>query len=545
MLFLFLCLLLFMGYETSYSSDRNYFPQDYTLNTDGLNISRLVIKTREFQISDTLIQYFNENSKEVKSYFDFNHNYESSISIGERQSSVTELLKYWILVLDTSDISKAISIAYYLNLSAEIHIAYFEPFPVKPPTETPDFSEMQTYLNPAPIGMAYEEVKNIAGATGAGVSYCDVEYSVIEGHEDYDDSKFSYINPNGSFPNKTWEDHGAATLGLLCGIRDDKGINGMAPESKVYIAYPCHAIDCSNYSVANAIKNAADELEYGDILLIEQQTSLPYPQSLKLGQVSYYDANYDAIKYATDKGIIVIEPGGNGGINLDTNFLNGRFDRNLRDCGSILVAAANLNNLRRYSFSPYGSRIDLFSAGGAITTSGYGALFTDKNSGNRRDYTNNYGGTSGASALCAAAVTSLQGIYYELSGNKLGPNEMRELLYETGTNSNSPPSENIGRMIDLGKAYHKIYDNHTDVSEDSENHFAEITFVSLPNNIVEIKGLNKVFKNPEVYIYDIRGRLVKRFDRLNSDRLDLNSIDIGRGIYFIKSGYSIGKLIKY
>ncbi|MFA7626664.1 MAG: T9SS type A sorting domain-containing protein, partial [Candidatus Kapaibacterium sp.] len=79
----------------------------------------------------------------------------------------------------------------------------------------------------------------------------------------------------------------------------------------------------------------------------------------------------------------------------------------------------------------------------------------------------------------------------------------------------------------------------------SENHFADLTFVSHPNNIVEIIGLNKVFKNPEVYIYDIRGRLVKRFDRLNSDRLDLNSIDIGRGIYFIKSGYSIGKLIKY
>ena len=56
--------------------------------------------------------------------------------------------------------------------------------------------------------------------------------------------------------------------------------------------------------------------------------------------MEYWQANFDVIRNATAKGIIVVEGAGNGTMNLDSSIYDGRFDRNVRDSGAIMVGDA-------------------------------------------------------------------------------------------------------------------------------------------------------------------------------------------------------------
>ena len=83
-------------------------------------------------------------------------------------------------------------------------------------------------------------------------------------------------------------------------------------------------------SPANAIDTAARKLRPGDVLLIELQTTGPRGRFLPM---EWYDDVYDAVRAATDRGVVIIEAAGNGNENLDHDAYKRTFDRTKRDSG--------------------------------------------------------------------------------------------------------------------------------------------------------------------------------------------------------------------
>jgi hypothetical protein len=138
------------------------------------------------------------------------------------------------------------------------------------------------------------------------------------------------------------------------------------------------------------------------------------------------------------------------------------FDRTQADCGAILVGAGapppgtHGNNRgpdrSRLSFSNYGASLDAQGWGAELTTLGYG----DLQMGSSEDvwYTKNFGGTSGAAALVAGVLASLQGM--QLSGGKrppLTPAQVRAMLRQSVNTQQdgptAPATQSIGPRPDL------------------------------------------------------------------------------------------------
>ena len=109
-----------------------------------------------------------------------------------------------------------------------------------------------------------------------------------------------------------------------------------------------------------------------------------------------------------------------------------RFNRSVRDSGAIIVGAGApgtaFNARSKLDFSSYGSRVDLQGWGSGVVTTGYGDRFSDPDPADvTRDYTNRFGGTSGASSMVAGAAINLQGVAKELFGTPLLPFQLRKV----------------------------------------------------------------------------------------------------------------------
>jgi subtilisin family serine protease len=177
----------------------------------------------------------------------------------------------------------------------------------------------------------------------------------------------------------------------------------------------------------------------GDVLLIEQQA---YANGTYC-PVSVDPATWDAIRAAVDAGIVVVEPGGNGGADLDGPEWSGWFDR-AHDSGSILVGggaspSGGYEPLAWYpNGSSYGARVDVQGwFDGIVTTSGgdypaFSDLFLPDGD-LLQGYTASFGGTSGASPMVAAAAALLQSIAIRTGAGPYAPEELRALLRSTGT----------------------------------------------------------------------------------------------------------------
>src|SRR4030095_5997333 len=105
-----------------------------------------------------------------------------------------------------------------------------------------------------------------------------------------------------------------------------------------------------------------------------------------------------------------------------------------RDSGAIIVGAATSGTHRKThgnNGSNYGSRIDCYAWGTDINTTS-----TDRD-GSRSTYISDFAGTSGASAIIAGAVISIQSMRVRANKNRFAPEEMRRILRdpECGTPS--------------------------------------------------------------------------------------------------------------
>ena len=381
-----------------------------------------------------------------------------------------------------ADDAKLEALAAELRRSPHVQAAYVKPAAEPPklndmqpkamaaPAITPDFSLRQEYLNPAPGGVDARYAWTVAGGRGAGVRIIDIENGWNLGHEDLLQNQGGVV---GGTPVTTIDfvNHGTAVLGVFSG--DGKGVKGICPEAVVTAIAATAPL-----TTASAIVVAANRLGPGDLILIELHR--PGPRSNTgtfTGQQGYlpiewWPDDYDAIRYATGKGIIVVETAGNGGEDIDSPLYDAPglgfptswsnpFRRGFFDSGAILVGAGapppNTHgstwgpDRSRLDFSNFGDALDVQAWGQEVTTTGYGDLQggPDANAW----YTDRFAGTSSAGAIVVGVLGCMQGVKRAQGVPLLTPATARALLRATGSPQQAAPAfpatQRIGRRPDL------------------------------------------------------------------------------------------------
>ncbi|MDF9507274.1 putative mucin/carbohydrate-binding domain-containing protein [Bacillus cereus] len=314
------------------------------------------------------------------------------------------------------------------------------------PYDDPRFKN-QGYLEAAPKGINAPHAWNIKGGDGKDTTFVDMEYGWLLNHEDLVNKNIKLMSGQNISQHRA---HGTSVLGIVSSEDNQIGNIGIAPKANVKVISQIR--DNGIYNTADAILSAVHNLQAGDILLLEAQASYD-GYGDKYLPVEVHPDIFDAIRVGADKGIIIIEAGANGSNDLD-NFKdrNGKkiLNRNspdFKDSGAIMVGAGSSTvPHKRLWFSNYGSRLDVYGWGENVDTTS-----ANPNQNTTNLYTSTFSGTSSASPIIAGAATSIQGIAKEHRGSPYTPAELRNILSNpnTGTQSQDPWNDRIGVLPDL------------------------------------------------------------------------------------------------
>ncbi|MFH1687026.1 MAG: S8 family serine peptidase [bacterium] len=358
--------------------------------------------------------------------------------------------------LDITDPTEAETVINALNQSDDVELAYFAPIPevagdIDPPT--PDYEASQDYLEPAPDGVDAAYAHTQPGGNGAGVKIVDIEINWQTTHEDLEAALGGVI---GSYPGASaTSDHGTAVLGEMVSGDNGYGVTGICPAAEVGM------VSVFSISTAQAIYTAIDNLEAGDLILIELHSPGPRynyqsrPDQLGYVCMEFWQANFDAIQYAWAKGIVVVEAAGNGAEDFDDVLYGSLFDTTYRNSHAIIVGAgyppASGSDRQRLGFSNYGQRVDLQGYGSGVYTTGYGSLFNGDGDLDQY-YTATFSGTSSASPIVTGAAACLQGNFKATYGTVMTSDQVRDALVTTGSPQQGSVWEHIGPRPDLQQA---------------------------------------------------------------------------------------------
>jgi hypothetical protein len=338
--------------------------------------------------------------------------------------------------------------------------------PFAPPQAAapPNFVSRQGYVRSAPGGVDAAAAWSRPGGRGDQVNVIDIEGGWCLTHLD--------LQPNGglaggtAYPGSSWRDHGTAVLGEIAATDNGFGVTGIAPNAKV------SAVSHGTLGSARAIQHAARLLAPGDLLLLEMHRPGPRhafasrPDQRGYIAVEWWPDDFLAIRFAVERGVIVIEAAGNGAEDLNDALYNAPgagFPATWQnpfagaaDSGAILVGAgappsgAYGPDRSRLSFSNHGTRLDCQGWGAEVVTTGYGDLY--QGSGEDEWYTAKFSGTSSASPIVTGVVACMQGIGRQV-GRPLTPARARRLLQTTGSPQQaspaSPLTQHIGSRPDL------------------------------------------------------------------------------------------------
>ncbi|PFO72133.1 S8 family peptidase [Bacillus cereus] len=393
------------------------------------------------------------NPKEIK-------NLGREINDSEHISS--NLLNYYI-VENQGDIDVQALLVKF-EKSSLIETAYLQEEETPPQERLPNLSvnpydeprlTRQGYLEPAPLGINAPYAWSINGGDGKGTTFVDMEYGWLLSHEDLVNQKIELMSGQNKSEH---HDHGTSVLGIVSAEDNNMGGIGIAPKAKVKVVSQIR--DNGNYNTADAILSAVNNMQAGDILLLEAQATYDGYGDKNYFPVEVKPDIFDAIRMGTNKGIIIIEAGANGGNDLDQfRDRNGKqvLNRNspdFKDSGAIMVGAASARVPHKRSyFSNYGSRVDVYGWGNAVdTTDAKPSEFITNL------YTSSFAGTSSASPIIAGAAASIQGIAKNNKGKVYTPSQLRNILSDpnTGTKSNDPISDKIGVLPDLKAILSKL-----------------------------------------------------------------------------------------
>lgn len=345
-----------------------------------------------------------------------------------------------------------------------IQYAYIAPLPSEPSVTgffNPLFPD-QGYLRGGDEGIGVETAW-AKGADGAGTSFIDIERGWLFTHHDLPQT-IQLLDGSIRFDSMG---HGAASLGEIVAIDNSKGVVGIAPSANAsalsyYIPEQGSNEWRSRNRVASMVLKAGKLLSFGDVILLEVQflDFLNGPDTLVPAETDPFV--FEAIRLATEKGVIVVEPAGNGSSNLD-NFRDVNGEEMLhvgmptfKESGAIMVGAGVAESphpldVHSSSFSNFGTRVDCYAWDTHVVTTG-----STTDPGDRDGYTTGpfATGTSAASAIIAGVcllVQNLQHLMTPISGptGKLGPFDMRRLLRDSRNGTRSP--DPIGSMPNFEK----------------------------------------------------------------------------------------------
>jgi len=389
-----------------------------------------------------------------------------------------------------------------LNALDIVEVAYAEAFSQVAAADiaptTPDFTGSQGYFSPAATGtnttngIDVNYARLFAGTRGNDVRIIDVEHGWNLTHEDAPGTFFQ-AGTNSS----TTEDrqHGIAVLGELAAAENAFGMTGIVPQSPVGVS------SNTGRSFPEAVNSAASALRSGDIMLIELHQAGPdsgltapcNADQFEFVPMEFSDANFDAIKSATSRGIIVVEAAGNGSMDLDSSIYNGKFNRSIRDSGAIMVGAGSFTGRAPLCFTNFGGRVDVQGWGENVAT--LGNRFTNGSNqlpGNiqvngsdaNQFYRTNFGGTSSASPIVAGAAASIQGLRKARGLSAFTSVAMRDFLRQTGV-AQAVSSKQIGPLPNLKAA----------IDAHAPKRTLKVTFQS-------IKVVDNVFAGPHAMTFN-------------------------------------------
>jgi hypothetical protein len=294
------------------------------------------------------------------------------------------------------------------------------------PPVTPSYVSLQLAQSPSPLGHGFRLAAGVLGARGQGIGFRMIENGWTLGHEDLCQMVLS--NVIGPVPSATTISalHGTAGGSIMFADRNEYGITGMADEVDAKFI----GIDM-NGSYANAVSLALLHSQPGDIGMVVIMIMVPALGPGAFLPFEFYQASFDATLTATANGMHMVVPAGNGDRSLDDPALLGRFDRNFRDSGAIIVGASNGGLLEKASYSNWGSRIDAHSWGDGVYACGYGTIFYPNNDP-LQAYTASGTGTSSATPHIAGVVAAIQGSSLRQNGQLLTNTQVLDLLHTVG-----------------------------------------------------------------------------------------------------------------
>jgi len=404
----------------------------------GVSAEQVIIK-----LHDDVLGVPSFDGLDARAFISSSHPLRGELDRIAQEYALPRLSQYYVFPTPEGD---GADVAEAFNDMAWVELAYLASAPVRPPGDispiTPNFREEQLWLNPAPDGVDRAEGALWPGGRGGAVVVADLEYSWDKDHEDYalPADILAWGHDSEAYPF-----HGTAVLGQLFATENDFGVDGLVPEAEPMVISPFRTPGF--YSVADALLGALEILRPGDVVLIEQQAWA----NGNYAPVEVDPLVFDAIATVVAAGIVVVEPTGNGGQDLDSPAFEGIFDRTSRDSGAILVGggASPLGELPARTWIPggscYGDRVDVQGWMEHIVTTingeydGYYAdLFFPETEEHpdgdpRQAYTSQFGGTSGASPMVAGVAAIAQSVALTIHGEALSPFDLRALMVSTGT----------------------------------------------------------------------------------------------------------------
>lgn len=414
---------------------------------DGVNTSKLIIKFNDLDTDGFSI------SKIYGIWNGFKNTKQNQLFSGKYKQLNSYVEITFPISLDKYNAKHILDVIYS---QPNVEFAIFEPkiedafvsnskLKVNSKKIAPSYERLQDYLDPAPRGVDARFAWTIPGGTGKNVKFIDIETGIYDQH---DDLKPLFWQDKNS---KQVVQHGIAVVGIIKSKNDGIGTTGIAYDSEGGFISRSAFSDQPDYhsNVAKSIETALDQLEQGDVLILEMHSTGPTRTFIP---VEYWQPIFDILKVAESKGIYCVAAGGNGNTNLDSSAFNNAFNTQYRNSNCVLVGASthvasNVGN--RISFSNYGSRIDAHAFGEYVVTTGYGDLFFSDTS----SYTNTFGGTSSATPIVAGVVVALSSIAKE-NGKYIPIPILRQALRATGTKQKvETQSERIGNLPDIRELY--------------------------------------------------------------------------------------------
>lgn len=312
------------------------------------------------------------------------------------------------------------------------------PLPSQPAASQPYLGGVDPINDTA--GINVHNVWPEAGGKGENVVIGVIEQCWALTHHDLLTSimpvKYPQVQPAYSL---AMQRHAMADVGILAAAHNAVGLDGIAAKAAIGLA---SSIRIKNgkylHAVADAITAITQQSPGDAVLLVEEQAETLLQGMVQLTPVEQLAAVHTAIRAAVNIGIAVIEPAGNGGIDIDGLL-------SADDSGAIVVGACaddgqHPSRLAGVLPSNFGLRVDCFALGEFVET-------LDIGNSTRSDY----GGTSAASAIIAGAAAVVLSVA-AARGRTVTPVELRAWFRDAsqGVTSANPDADLIGVMPDVG-----------------------------------------------------------------------------------------------